>query len=275
MASIAPRQAVDVGELRRCLPATGTVAVAVSGGVDSMTLAHFVARRTGAGLVAFHAVSPAVPPRATARVRAHAALWGWDLRVVDAGEFADPGYRANPVHRCFHCKTSLYRTLRAGWSGVLCSGTNRDDLGDFRPGLQAAADWTVRQPLADAGIGKAGVRELARELGLADLQDLPAQPCLASRVETGIPIEAADLRMVDRIELLVRDHLGDVAVRCRLRARGVALEVDGALLASLPAGALAGLEAGIAALCADWQRPFAGIEAYRQGSAFLRGDHAT
>lgn len=255
--------------LLKALPAGETVAIAVSGGVDSLTLAHFVGRVAGLPVVAFHAVSPAVPALATHRVRSHAERWGWNLQVLDAGEFEDPDYRANPVNRCFYCKTNLYRSLRSLWSGVLCSGTNADDLQDFRPGLKAAAEWQVSQPYVQAGIDKAGIRALARELELRDVMDLPAQPCLASRVETGIPIGADDLLMVDGIETLVRQRLGEVPVRCRVRHRGITLELDQPWLQAAAPELLAGLAAEVAGLCAQWRRPFVGIEPYRMGSAFV------
>ena len=109
-----------------------------------------------------HAVSPAVPPHATARVRAHAGLEGWNLAVADAGEFADPRYRANPVDRCFFCKSNLYDRIRSVTQATVASGTNLDDLGDFRPGLKAASQRGVVHPFVEAGIDKAAVREIAR-----------------------------------------------------------------------------------------------------------------
>ena len=115
-------------------------AIAVSGGVDSMTLSAFAHQILGADDICMvHAISPAVPTAATARVRDHAARLGWSLSEVDAGEFDDPRYIANPVNRCFYCKSNLYRTLRSICDGVIISGTNTDDLSDYRPGLQAAA----------------------------------------------------------------------------------------------------------------------------------------
>ena len=172
--------------LDRVLTAIGPAGVAVSGGVDSTTLAVVAHRRFPERSSMVHAVSPAVPPEATARVRELARDEGWDLKVIDAGEFQDPDYLANPVNRCFFCKTNLYGTMRRHVSGVLVSGTNLDDLGDYRPGLEAAKRHGVRHPYVEAEIDKAGVRALARHLGLGALAELPAAPCLSSRVETGI-----------------------------------------------------------------------------------------
>src|SRR5882757_3769226 len=163
-------------------------AVAVSGGVDSMTLAVVAHRTRHAATTMFHAVSPAVPPEATDRVRRYARREGWDLQVFDAGEFGDANYLSNPVNRCFHCKTHLYGAIADRTSATLLSGTNIDDLGDFRPGLAAARTFDVRHPLVEVGIDKAAIRAISSDLGLRDLAELPAAPCLASRVETGIAI---------------------------------------------------------------------------------------
>ena len=135
--------------------------VAVSGGVDSMTLA-FVARRTcGPEARMVHAVSPAVPPDATARVRDYAAREGWRLRVLDAGEMADPRYLANPGNRCYFCKSNLYGSMSRMTAGTLLSGTNLDDLDDYRPGLVAAREHRVRHPYVESAIGKEAVRALS------------------------------------------------------------------------------------------------------------------
>src|SRR5882757_897872 len=124
-------------------------AIAVSGGVDSMTLAVIAHRTRDAATTMFHAVSPAVPPEATERVRRYARSEGWDLQVFDAGEFGDTNYLSNPVNRCFHCKTHLYGAIADRTSATLLSGTNIDDLGDFRPGLAAARTFDVRHPLVE------------------------------------------------------------------------------------------------------------------------------
>ena len=174
--------------------------IAVSGGVDSLTLAAHAGRRMR--ITAAHAVSPAVPAEATARVKAMAAKEGWPLRIIDAREFSDPRYLGNPLNRCYFCKTNLYRRIAEALPGTIASGANTDDLGDFRPGLAAAEEHGVVHPYVEAGVSKAQLRALAASLGLGEVASLPAQPCLASRVETGIPIDAGDLRFIDRVETI-------------------------------------------------------------------------
>jgi uncharacterized protein len=250
------------------LPA-GAVAVAVSGGVDSLTLATAVARRLGRGALMVHALSPAVPGEATARVRSEAARQDWRLGLIDAGEFADPAYRANPANRCFHCKANLYRAIAALGPALILSGTNRDDLEDVRPGLAAAARHGVRHPFVEAGLGKDAVRALAGALGLGAIAELPASPCLSSRIETGRWIEPAELALIERIEALARAALAVETVRCRVRAAGVVLEFapflpdDPAVATLRPV-----LEGEIAS--AGLALPL-GIAPYRRGSAFLDG----
>src|SRR5579875_3499378 len=111
--------------LRNCAP----IAVAVSGGVDSLTLATLAHRELGERAAMYHAVSPAVPAEATARTKALAAAEGWALHVIEAGEFADPDYRRNPASRCFFCKTNLYAAITTRTDRRIVSGTNLDDLG--------------------------------------------------------------------------------------------------------------------------------------------------
>jgi len=248
------------------LSALGPVAIAVSGGIDSLTLATAAHRRTP-GVTMHHAVSPAVPAEATARTRAEAARQGWALDIFDAGEFGDADYRRNPVNRCFFCKTNLYGAIAARTGLTIVSGTNSDDLGEYRPGLDAARNHNVRHPFVEAGIGKAGVRRLAAELGLGALAGLPSSPCLASRVETGIRIEAPVLSMVHRAEQLVARALHPRTVRCRVRSAGIVVELDEAALRLLSPDAAEKLAAEINALGVTRPISFA---AYRTGSAFLQ-----
>jgi uncharacterized protein len=239
------------------------LAIAVSGGVDSMTLAH-AAHRVGApGLRVVHALSPAVPTEATARVRDHATRFAWRLIEVDAGEFADPEYRANPVNRCYFCKNNLYSRISHVTEGPIASGANLDDLGDYRPGLTAAAEHRVRHPFIEAGMGKAAVRVLARSFELGDISELPAQPCLSSRIETGIAISAADLAFVARMERALAPHVAaGTDLRCRVTHDGIAVE------APAPDETMRQIAAE---LCDAEQRRFLGFRPYRRGAAFLHG----
>ena len=233
--------------------------VAVSGGVDSLTLAAFAGRRMK--ITAAHAVSPAVPPDATARVRAMASAEGWTLRILNAREFSDPAYLKNPLNRCYFCKTNLYARIAEAMDGTIASGANIDDLGEYRPGLTAAAEHGVVHPYVEAGISKAELRALAASLGLGDVATLPAQPCLASRIETGIAIDAADLRFIEEMETLAAGAERVADIRCRITAEGVKLESS----APVADDALA----AIRARCRAEDRPFAGLFPYRRGSAFL------
>ena len=257
--------------VRTILDGIGRSAVAVSGGVDSMTLALLAGRRPGAACAMFHAVSPAVPPEATARVRAYAAREGWRLTVLDAGEFDDPAYRANPADRCFYCKTNLYGALAARTDATLLSGTNLDDLGDWRPGLRAAQAQGVRHPFVEAGIDKAAVRAIAATLGFDDLAQLPAAPCLASRIETGLRVEADDLASVHAAERYLARQLRPETVRCRKRKAGIVVELDTATLDALTESRRAALAAVVAGMFeADDRAGPVRFAPYRTGSAFLR-----
>lgn len=248
----------------------GPLAVAVSGGVDSMTLATFAHRTCAARVEMFHAVSPAVPGEATERVQAFATAQGWRLRIVDAGEFADQNYVANPVDRCFFCKTNLYGCIARLSDARILSGANLDDLRDYRPGLEAARRHSVRHPYIEAGIDKKAVRALARDLGLGALSELPASPCLSSRVETGLAIRAEVLKAIHAVERGIARDFPAATVRCRVRAKRVVIELDPETLALI-----AGKREDEAR--AEAARIFAGIadaadlkfEPYRVGSAFL------
>jgi uncharacterized protein len=253
----------------------GKVAVAVSGGVDSLTLATVAARVCGPSATMYHAVSPAVPPEATARTRTLAASQGWVLDVFDAGEFADADYRDNPANRCFFCKTNLYSAIARRTRAQIVSGTNRDDLGEYRPGLDAARRHRVRHPYVEAGIGKQEVRRLAAALGLDGIAELPASPCLSSRIETGIRIEAPLLSVVHQAERLVTTLLAPRTVRCRVRAAGVVIELDEETLAGLNEIERGRLQDRLNELMtgAGLKRPIT-FEAYRTGSAFLTDSFA-
>lgn len=238
--------------------------VAVSGGVDSLTLAWAASLQQQLRLTVMHAAGPAVPPAATARVHEHARRGGWDLQVLDAGEYQDPNYRRNPVNRCYFCKSNLYQRIgeAASANTAIAAGTNLDDLGEYRPGLIAADEHEVIHPFVDAGMNKQAVRALAAAFGLDDIAELPAQPCLASRVETGIPINAADLAFIDEVECMAIELLGPGDLRCRITQEGVWLEVDPTMNAQ-------SVHDAMRRRCEKSDRTFAGVRRYRRGSAFL------
>jgi uncharacterized protein len=254
--------------LRSILGGMDRVAVAVSGGVDSLTLATVAHEVLGPRATMHHATSPAVPLEATRRTSALAEARGWALDVFDAGEFADPRYRANPVNRCFFCKMNLYAAIGARTDAQVVSGTNLDDLGDYRPGLDAARDHGVRHPFVEAGITKAMLRRLAVELALGEVAELPASPCLSSRIETGIAIEPPVLAMIDAAETRLRALLSARTVRCRVRAWAVVVELDPETLSALDPEPVRG-EIAALAIQAGISLPVS-FAPYRTGSAFLR-----
>jgi uncharacterized protein len=227
--------------LRCILAKLDRAAVAVSGGVDSLTLATMAYEVMGMRVIMHHATSPAVPTEATERVRRLARARGWALDIFDAGEFSDERYRANPVNRCFFCKTNLY--------GAIAGRT-----------------------FVEAGIDKTMVRALAADLGLGTIAELPSAPCLSSRVETGLVIEAPVLKMIEDAEILLRETLSPRTVRCRVRRAGVVVELDPTTLAAIDDTMHDRLSRSLQALAEKHgvgSRPIA-FAPYKTGSAFLR-----
>ena len=212
----------------------GSVIVACSGGVDSLLLATVSHRKDPNGVIIAHAISPAVPAAATQRVKQRADAEGWHLELINSGEFDDPVYRANPVDRCYYCKTHLYTALSLvaklkGAADVqrytIVSGANVDDLGEYRPGLQAAREYKVRHPFIEAGMTKQHIRDMSRWLDLPSAE-LPASPCLASRLYTGTPVTEKRLAAIEHGEGFLRQHTGIQVVRCRIKEDEMRIEVS-------------------------------------------------
>jgi uncharacterized protein len=177
--------------------------VAFSGGVDSSVVAALAARALGDRALAVTAVSPAVATGELDGARNVARAVGIAHLTITTAELSREGYVRNGPDRCYHCKTELYDRLaalaaRRGYAALL-SGANADDLGDWRPGLRAAAEHRVVHPLMEAGVKKDEVRELARRLKIPSAEK-PASPCLASRLPYGTRVEVGALRRVDRAE---------------------------------------------------------------------------
>ncbi len=263
--------AVDLDRLTRWVLDRAPLALAVSGGVDSVTLALASHRAAPGQVQVFHALSAAVPAAATARVRQLASAEGWDLRLVDAGELRDPRYVANPANRCYFCKQDLYSELSRHTRHPLISGTNADDLADIRPGLGAAKESSVLHPLAKLGIGKARVRSLCAHLGYPGLSSIPAQPCLSSRILTGVQISPRALAFVEATEGALTRSLGGIDLRCRVLVDAVRIELAEDYLATLgqeQREQIRGLAQGIAT---EWCMPqVEPVQPYRRGSAFVR-----
>jgi uncharacterized protein len=191
--------------------------VAFSGGVDSSLVAALAARALGEQALAVTAVSPALATGELDGARDVAHAIGIRHETITTAELEREGYRANGRDRCYHCKTELYDQLaalatRRGFAVVL-SGANADDVGDWRPGLTAAAEHGVIHPLLEAGVGKDEVRRLARELDVPSAEK-PASPCLASRIPYGTEVDPVVLAQIDRAELAVK-ALGYSVLRVR------------------------------------------------------------
>ena len=193
----------SLAELESAVRRSESAVVAFSGGVDSSLVAAIAARVLGARSLAVTAVSPALATGELDSARAVARAVGIAHEVILTDELAREGYRRNGPDRCYHCKSELYTQLgglaTARGFDALLSGANVDDLGDWRPGLRAAAEHAVRHPLVEAGFGKADVRALARELEVPSA-DKPAMPCLASRLPFGTEVDPEILAQVDRAE---------------------------------------------------------------------------
>lgn len=207
----------EADRLEAHLRGFGSVLVAFSGGVDSSVVAKAAHLALGQAALAVTAKSESNTDDDLELCRRIAAEHGMAHEVIAYSELAIPNYAENPVNRCFFCKDALYLRLGAlarerGYAHVL-DGSNRDDLGDYRPGMRAVERHGVRSPLLELGLGKDDVRALARHYGLPN-HDKPASPCLSSRIPYGDPITREKLEQVARAEAFLRT-LGFTVFRCR------------------------------------------------------------
>ena len=177
--------------------------IAYSGGVDSAFLLAEAHRLLGGKVLGVIADSPSLPRAALAEALAVARGFGAAVEVVQTLELENPDYSANPPNRCYFCKAELFQrldhlALSRGYRAI-AYGENADDMKHERPGRAAAAQFKIIAPLRDAGLAKAEIRALSRELGLPTA-DAPAQPCLSSRIPWGTPVTPDALAMVERGE---------------------------------------------------------------------------
>lgn len=213
------RAAAKEEALADWLRARGRVAIGFSGGVDSAYLAVAARRALGAeNVLAIIGRSASYPAEQWATARRVADSFDVAVLELDTDEMSDPRYAANPANRCYFCKTELWGKLvpaavERGFATVV-DGTNADDVGGYRPGMQAASENAVASPLAEVGFTKEEIRARSRALGLPTWQQ-PASPCLSSRLPYGTSVTPERLRLVERAERAVRalGITGDMRVR--------------------------------------------------------------
>ncbi len=215
-------------KMQEILRGLESVAVAFSAGADSTLVLKVALDTLGAeNVVAVTGRSDSLARGEFDQACALADAVGAEHVILDTDEFENPSYTANPENRCYHCKTSLYTHMErfVGERGIraIVNGMNADDLGDYRPGTQAADEHAVRSPAAEAGLSKADIRELSQRLGLPT-HDKPASPCLSSRIPYGEDVTPEKLRMIESAEAFLREEMG--IRECRVRHHGDLARVE-------------------------------------------------
>lgn len=212
--------------LKSLLAATGPMAVAYSGGVDSTFLLAVAKEVLGNRVIAITAHTPLMPNAEKRFAAETAASLGVRQVLVFPDVMGNTELVANPPHRCYICKKAVFTLIveKAAAEGFhrLAHGANTDDLADFRPGMQAAEELDVDAPLVTTGLGKQDIRRLSHEMGLPTW-DRPAMACLASRIPYGTPITAAALSMIEQAEEALRS-MG--ITQCRVRAHGTMARIE-------------------------------------------------
>lgn len=253
--------------LERIVGDLGSTLVAFSGGLDSGYLLHVAHRVLGDGVTAVTARSPSYPEREMEEARSFCEVRGIRHLIIDSQEVANPQYAENPSNRCYFCKSELFEicdrlVAERGFEAV-AYGAITDDLGDHRPGMQAAREHRVRAPLVEAGLSKDEIRVLARAEGV-ELWEKPSFACLASRFPYGTSIDAGRLSQVERCEAAIR-ALGFRQLRARYHEKLVRLEVDPDDIARM---AEPGVREAVVAACREAGFTFVALDlvGYRSGS---------
>jgi uncharacterized protein len=223
---------IKLAQLRNLFVEMDRALIAYSGGIDSTLVAKIAYDVLGDRALAVTAKSPSLLPEELEDATIQAATIGIVHQVVETHELDNPNYSSNPVDRCYFCKSELHDTLKPialkfGYPFVI-DGVNADDLQDYRPGIQAAKERGARSPLAELGITKLEVREIAKSIGLP-WWNKPAQPCLSSRFPYGEEITIPKLNRVGRGEIYLR-RLGYENVRVRSSGDTAKIELPAELI---------------------------------------------
>ncbi len=227
MLSLEPTLQHKYDSLQKVLKDLGSVIVAFSGGVDSTVVLKVAVDILGESAKAVIAASPTLPASELEDAHRLCRAMGIPLQVVETDQLQIEAFVQNDAMRCFHCKTDLYQLLSGiresvGFQAIV-DGTNIDDMGEDRPGIQAGKRLGVRSPLLEAKYHKSDIRQLAQALGLANWNK-PAAACLSSRITRGIPITRIHLSRVEQAETVLAD-LGLIQIRVRVHGDAARIEV--------------------------------------------------